>query len=434
MKHWREKMSHIDEGVLHAYLDGESELIGSDGRSQDRQSVERHLADCAECRARLERESVLRERAAAILGGSGPAAVEPPAFREIVARSKAQQTQRRVFQLNRMKALGWAAVVVLAVGVGWIAREAVGPGPSQPEAVGRGSPQPEVVGGLETADRPQPTLTEQVGADDVERSDVDALEAAPGEAAGAPAAQRPETETLRQERARGAPPVSKSEVEPTPAEPKAGEGVVRMAEAEEQVDAPAMRGVPPEDAPAEMDVGGVAAQEREAGDSVHVADSMRMADERFAAEGRRDQVARRMVAAVPWLTGLGNESEWTPVGREEAERHLGGSLLLIPDVPVTVTRIGEFEGAPAAHSVLELPEGLVGLLQFRPTAQAADAQADAEANRENAAAALSARIKGYHADWPAVRSVTEERGVWSLTVFGQLPADSLHALLQRIPD
>jgi len=152
-----------------------------------------------------------------------------------------------------------------------------------------------------------------------------------------------------------------------------------------------------------------------------------------AAEGRRDRVARSRVA-VPWLTGLGNESQWTPVGKEEAERHLGGSLLLIPGLEVTVTRIGVFEGAPAAHSIQQLPQGLLGLLQFRPVAAAAAAQADAEADREIAAAGLSDRIKGYHAEWPAVRSVTGERGGWSLTLLGELPTDSLRALLGRIPD
>src|SRR5439155_15691994 len=54
---WKEEsMSHVDEGTLHAYLDGELP-------SSERVALEAHLAQCATCRAGLEEERALRARA-----------------------------------------------------------------------------------------------------------------------------------------------------------------------------------------------------------------------------------------------------------------------------------------------------------------------------------------------------------------------------------
>ncbi|MDH3366236.1 MAG: hypothetical protein OEO17_00215 [Gemmatimonadota bacterium] len=120
-------MSHADEGTLHAYLD--------QGRqpSEDWREVEDHLAACAECRQRLEEARALRERAATILRASGPAAVPVPPFDAVLARAGGRRP-RRVLSLNRLTALGWAASIALAVGVGWMARGTLNPlrSPDQP--------------------------------------------------------------------------------------------------------------------------------------------------------------------------------------------------------------------------------------------------------------------------------------------------------------
>ena len=42
-------MQHVDEGQLHAYLDGELTEPGDGPRE-----VERHLEECAECRALMQ--------------------------------------------------------------------------------------------------------------------------------------------------------------------------------------------------------------------------------------------------------------------------------------------------------------------------------------------------------------------------------------------
>ena len=68
-------MQHVDEGQLHAYLDGELTEPGEDPRG-----VERHLAECAECRALLDGVKLLRARGRAFL--ADPLPVEPPPSEE----------------------------------------------------------------------------------------------------------------------------------------------------------------------------------------------------------------------------------------------------------------------------------------------------------------------------------------------------------------
>ena len=53
-------MSHVDEGTLHAYLDGELP-------PSERAGLEAHIAQCASCRTRLSDERALRERIVAAL-------------------------------------------------------------------------------------------------------------------------------------------------------------------------------------------------------------------------------------------------------------------------------------------------------------------------------------------------------------------------------
>src|ERR1051326_8534387 len=66
-----ESMSHVDEGTLHAYLDGELS-------SSERAAVDAHLGQCGECRAALAEERALLERASALLGSARPPGGAPP--------------------------------------------------------------------------------------------------------------------------------------------------------------------------------------------------------------------------------------------------------------------------------------------------------------------------------------------------------------------
>src|SRR2546430_17611425 len=64
-------MSHVDEGTLHAYLDG---ALPPAERSQ----VDVHLAGCPECRERLAEALALIARADALLAPALPAERAPP--------------------------------------------------------------------------------------------------------------------------------------------------------------------------------------------------------------------------------------------------------------------------------------------------------------------------------------------------------------------
>jgi anti-sigma factor RsiW len=105
-------MQHFDEGIFHAYLDGELSPV-------ERQRVDEHLAACAVCRARLAEERALIQRAGDLLGALEPPMKAPPAFEEI--RRKAGGRRRRPVSVP----LAWAATVVLALGVGWFLRDQV---------------------------------------------------------------------------------------------------------------------------------------------------------------------------------------------------------------------------------------------------------------------------------------------------------------------
>lgn len=99
-------MSHIDDGTLHAYLDGESTAV-------EREHLEAHLAGCAACRARLEEERVLIERAGRLLGLAAPPERAAPPFHDLRPRHGGGG-----YRLP----LAWAATIALAVGIGWYSR------------------------------------------------------------------------------------------------------------------------------------------------------------------------------------------------------------------------------------------------------------------------------------------------------------------------
>jgi hypothetical protein len=99
-------MSHVDDGTLHAYLDGELAPV-------EIEQLESHLAGCSGCRARLDEERALIERAARLLGVAvppGPDHAAPPLHQ--------LRPPRPVWRRLRVP-LAWAATVVLALGLGW---------------------------------------------------------------------------------------------------------------------------------------------------------------------------------------------------------------------------------------------------------------------------------------------------------------------------
>jgi anti-sigma factor RsiW len=98
-------MSHVDEGLLHAYLDGELTPV-------ERARVDEHLAGCLACRTRLDEERQLIERASKLLGFAAP--LERPA-------PPLHQLERPKLWWHVRMPLAWAATIVLAVGLTWTA-------------------------------------------------------------------------------------------------------------------------------------------------------------------------------------------------------------------------------------------------------------------------------------------------------------------------
>jgi hypothetical protein len=116
-------MRHVDEGAIHAWLDG---------AITDRAEtawIEEHLRWCAACGARLAEERAAFEQAQALLAAGAPA-TEAPSFDEIAARAVQHERSQtvpgtfgRIVRERRLLHLGWAASMVLAAGIGWMARE-----------------------------------------------------------------------------------------------------------------------------------------------------------------------------------------------------------------------------------------------------------------------------------------------------------------------
>jgi len=122
-------MSHLDDGMIHALLDGEIP-------SAELPPIQAHLGACAECRARLAEEQELLETSDRLID-----LIEVPAASSGGA-PKGTAMVGRTWPRN----LAWAATLVLAVGLGYSARGSMPAGqfrvPSAPETVLAGAPEP----------------------------------------------------------------------------------------------------------------------------------------------------------------------------------------------------------------------------------------------------------------------------------------------------
>ena len=105
-------MLHLDEGTVHAWLDGELS-------AEDAESAARHVATCAECQTLVAEARGLMAGASRIVSAldAGPAGVIPPAQ---PGPSSSRRTWRR-FALTPMR-MSIAATIIVAVGVTITAR------------------------------------------------------------------------------------------------------------------------------------------------------------------------------------------------------------------------------------------------------------------------------------------------------------------------
>ena len=114
-------MPHVDDGTLNAYLDGE--LPPPEARS-----VETHVAQCPECRARVAEERGLIARAAELLARAAPPERDLPPLR----RGDPKRPAPLWWQVRLP--LAWAATVALALGVGAYLGPRLSPSSSAPDA------------------------------------------------------------------------------------------------------------------------------------------------------------------------------------------------------------------------------------------------------------------------------------------------------------
>ena len=142
-------MRHVDEGDLHAYLDGALDQVHPEPEAE---AIRVHLRECPECAARLEAEKAVRAEADAILSGTPVGAVDVPPFEELRARAREERPVGGAGPERgpAYRRLAWAASFVVALGAGWWARqmtldvsrmspaaeavEAARPGPAAPRA------------------------------------------------------------------------------------------------------------------------------------------------------------------------------------------------------------------------------------------------------------------------------------------------------------
>ncbi|HEV8509687.1 MAG TPA: anti-sigma factor [Gemmatimonadales bacterium] len=126
-------MSHVDEGTLHAYLDGELP-------STEKAVLEAHLAQCATCRERLVEERALVERASALLGSARPIERAAPPLEQL-----RRSPPRSPWHVRTPFA--WAASIAIALGIGYSLRSPSAhlepaAAPSQPTAIAHYSDAP----------------------------------------------------------------------------------------------------------------------------------------------------------------------------------------------------------------------------------------------------------------------------------------------------
>jgi len=346
-------MWHPDEGLLHAYLDGEVGADGTErqgGRAAD--EIERHLASCDMCQALLAEVRLTRQRAADILAHSGPTDLTMPPFEEIRARSTAQSTTRRhILQLNRVRQLAWAATVVLAVAVGWYARDRLRPDAAQ--HIGRSAAAPSGV----PVDQPN---AEADAAAPMAAAARELQEAQDQLATGSrtEAGEAPREEVLAQAR---------SKAEGVEAE------TVPVAVAADRA-AGARRDVPPQLA---AEPATEAERRRQNEVRERLADSTVPALQAAAPVAQRvavDNVANRAALARPSAAQevfyrTIAESEWSPSDEAAAAEYLGTSVAKVEGLPVLDYAIHEADGRRSVRLRQRLDAAtVVELIQLREVA------------------------------------------------------------------
>lgn len=468
-------MRHIDDGALHAYLDGAHDLIGAPGGVD---ALVTHLSECAACRARLEAERAVRDRAAAILGMGAPLATELPPFTALERRrglaaagagagaaavgdsgngedkrdaGTAGGSARRPGVWRRMP-LAWAATIVLAVGAGWIAREMIEtPGGERVSAVTAGEPQAERAGAMRTgedvASPPTPgggreTGPSRPGAGTLEATSTarprsDRASTDPAVAAAGDRPQLARVDERQEVSAPAVPPLAAFESR-TADLPRARPGGLRAGVTAGEMAA--------------------AERERERREERSVVIGEPVDDSRYLRAAAPPPPAPRSPPPPPpapesqpialqevLVTGLTGPEEplWRPVERRVAEAALGRPILIVSDLPIVAIEVPASGPATTIRIRQRLDTGGVLTLQQSlertPVGRSRDAAAAAAPTR----AAHPEQLAVQSADRPALIEVEarEEPGEARLELRqgdlviharAPVPLGRLRALLERL--
>jgi anti-sigma factor RsiW len=403
-------MSHIDEGTLHAYLDGEL---------NERQllEIEEHVSACDPCSHRLESARAAAGRASALMAELEPAAAQAPSFRELEERAAARAQAAAPRRSRVRPRLAWAASIAIAFAVGWY---------SQPFWSGQ-SPRDLGFTAAEPVMAPQPSsksADEQSAAREAGQGVADAVgglstdevraaEEAPAQSRGRAADRRTSlteaeedapVEARRQEVAGAENETATREMLNQPAVERAAQPV---AEAE------------PAAPPAEAF--GIESQlEQPKGEADAAALAGRAAPDSDMADEMRVRADFRMTAGEAYA-GM-----FRPVGPQEATVWLDADLRTLSDLQLVRTEVGPgaaveggLEGLPAVRLIyIDAAGNEIALIQ-QHVGEGRDLD-DAEADP-----ALLIERSG-------LRAYRWRHGGYRLTLLGTVSTDSLQALSERV--
>jgi hypothetical protein len=420
-------MRHLDEGELHAYLDahgvrgrgagsgaemGERPATepgaavrqrppepdvrsGSPRRAEAARplDVERHLAECAECRARLEEVARVRDRAAGILARAVPEVAAPPFEKVLAARAGRSVAGAGPAKRSWYPQLAWAAAVALVLGAGWFAAWSLG-------RIG----QPQISTGADSR-------TKQPGA-----QGALAEHAAGADSALAIADQRVAGEGRQIASAADADRVVAGD---RANQPSAGPDATERPRAARQAE---QLGPPPAPAEGPADVTRATVEEKRAADEAAAAGVAGVqrgvpaapAPQRVVAEGEFRPVGapRAQLAIV-----RARDTAWTPAGEADAARRLGGPVAVVEGLPLTGVFVREEAGAVAVRVTQQLDPGQeVELIQRREDSTEQQAVPAGRGRGE------ASRIATATVSW---------RG-YSVRATAPVPAESLRVLLARL--
>lgn len=388
-------MRHVDEGTLHALLDGAL-------RAEDpamAAEVESHMAECEDCRARLEAATELRRDAGDILDATAPdrAAAIPP-FAAVLARAERRadgpdaairpdngdegftpvRRHAAAREIEWIRRLSWAATLVIALGTGYLIRGLVEPS------------EPFGDRGALTVDRERPAAVETGGAARDETTDEATKAMEPRE----PRAER-----------------------------RAMPGPSSSPDAERTATPPAARAV----SSAEPEAASPAAAAPASGDASLAGTA---SDLSMAAAGA--DAGAGVSAAVP---AGAEEGRWSAATPAEVRAALGGPLYLLPKATLVEVYL-RVETEPAeALSLQELGSGLaVTVVQRRATVEAGEPVAQeagvssAEAARGDMGVSRAPQPRQSFAALPPPEKASVVVDGFVLEVTGSLPVELLAIL------